>query len=73
MRIKVDENLPREVAEDLRSLGHVADTVEEEGLSGAAVGRRAVLTFVRGHLKAVTEHPIEGRITVVSERGIRIR
>lgn len=36
MRIKLDENLPNELAEDLKRLGHDTDTVLEEGLRGAA-------------------------------------
>jgi hypothetical protein len=32
MRIKLDENLPAELAEDLRHLGHLVDTVTDEGL-----------------------------------------
>ena len=36
MRIKLDENLPAEVADDLRRLGHVVDTVADEGLEGQA-------------------------------------
>lgn len=35
MKFKVDENLPEEVAEALVDLGHDADTVHGEGLSGA--------------------------------------
>ena len=116
MRFKVDENLPAEVAESLRASGHVADTVEDEGLRGApdekvvaasaadgrvlftldkgianrlrypsathrgvvlfrpkSVGRGAVLVFVREHLEVLTSLPIENRITVVTENGIRIR
>src|SRR5712691_4918538 len=34
MRVKLDENLPAELAEDLRRLGHVVDTVADEGLQG---------------------------------------
>lgn len=41
MRFKVDENLPAEVAALLRSAGHDADTVGEEGMSGAADDRVA--------------------------------
>jgi predicted nuclease of predicted toxin-antitoxin system len=36
MRIKLDENLPAELADDLRSLGHLVDTVVDEGLAGNA-------------------------------------
>lgn len=34
MKFKVDENLAFEIAELLRDMGHEADTVTEEGLSG---------------------------------------
>ena len=36
MKFKLDENLPVELATDLRALGHDADTVADEGLRGAA-------------------------------------
>jgi len=35
MRFKLDENLPRELGDDLVRLGHEADTVHSEGLVGA--------------------------------------
>ncbi len=35
MNFKIDENLPTELADDLRKLGHDADTVLGEGLRGA--------------------------------------
>ena len=35
MNFKLDENLPAEVAADLRALGHGAETVCDEGLSGS--------------------------------------
>ena len=35
MKFKIEENLPLEVAADLRNLGHDADTVLDEGLRGA--------------------------------------
>lgn len=35
MKFKIDENLPTEVAQALRDAGYEADTVEDEGLSGA--------------------------------------
>jgi predicted nuclease of predicted toxin-antitoxin system len=35
MRFKIDENLPAEMGATLRDLGHLADTVAEEGLSGS--------------------------------------
>lgn len=34
MRIKLDENIPASLAEWLRNVGHDADTVPQEGLSG---------------------------------------
>ncbi|MFN7937448.1 MAG: DUF5615 family PIN-like protein [Bryobacteraceae bacterium] len=44
MRIKLDENLPLELANDLKRLGHDTDTVASEGLTGAdddVVGKEA--------------------------------
>jgi predicted nuclease of predicted toxin-antitoxin system len=35
VKLKLDENLPAELATDLRALGHDADTVIDEGLGGA--------------------------------------
>lgn len=34
MKIKLDENMPTELVDFLRGLGHDADTVESEGLKG---------------------------------------
>ncbi len=34
MKFKIDENLPGEIADDLRAAGHDADTVVDEGLTG---------------------------------------
>ena len=34
MRIKLDENLPADLVEDLAALGHDVDTVPSEGLAG---------------------------------------
>lgn len=36
MKFKLDENLPVELASDLRTLGYDVDTVHDEGLRGAA-------------------------------------
>ncbi len=36
MKIKLDENLPQELAGLLRQLGHEADSVADEGLTGRA-------------------------------------
>lgn len=52
MRFKLDENLPRAAAEQLRDLAHDADTVVDEGIAGTED-----LTV----LKAATS---EGRIVV---------
>ena len=35
MRIKLDENLPAELVDDLRALGHDTDSIVSEGLAGA--------------------------------------
>jgi len=36
VRIKLDENMPRALVEDLQILGHDIDTVPDEGLGGRA-------------------------------------
>ena len=47
MQIKLDENLPAELVDDLTALGHDVDSVESEGLAGqpdlivAAAGNRS--------------------------------
>lgn len=41
MRFKVDENLPVDVALELRRNGHDAHTVDDEGMGGAADHRLA--------------------------------
>jgi predicted nuclease of predicted toxin-antitoxin system len=57
VKLKLDENLPVEIADDLRLAGHDVHTVFDEGLSGAddtvlmaAVQResRAILTLDKG-------------------------
>ena len=84
MTFKVDENLPVELAEDLRGLGHGSDTVVSEGLCGApdpvvvlfrpdSAGRRAVLSFVRARLSELFEMPLAGRLTIVGASRIRVR
>ncbi len=35
MKFKMDENLPTELVDDLRVAGHEAETVSDEGLTGA--------------------------------------
>jgi Domain of unknown function (DUF5615) len=35
MKLKLDENLPVELLEELRGAGHDVDTVQEEGIVGA--------------------------------------
>ncbi|MBY0279024.1 DUF5615 family PIN-like protein [Candidatus Binatia bacterium] len=64
MRLKLDENLPAEAADDLRDHGHDVDTVVQEGLAGrsdkvvlgaARRERRTLITLdkgVRGSLAA---------------------
>ncbi len=42
MKVKIDENLPAEIAEDLRALGHDATTVVEQGMAGTDDARLMV-------------------------------
>jgi predicted nuclease of predicted toxin-antitoxin system len=57
VKFKIDENLPFELAEELRAIGYDADTVSEERLSGAPdakiiaaaqEGGRVLLTMDKG-------------------------
>jgi predicted nuclease of predicted toxin-antitoxin system len=50
VRLKLDENRPAELADDLAALGHDVDSVHGEGLAGApdtrvAAASRAVTAF----------------------------
>ncbi|MGD0569856.1 MAG: DUF5615 family PIN-like protein [Candidatus Sulfotelmatobacter sp.] len=58
MRFKLDENLPRELADDLVRLGHNTDTVHGEGLTGAE--DTAVVHAARS----------SGRILMTLDKGI---
>lgn len=116
MKVKLDENLPAELAGDLRDAGHDAETVVQEGLAGhpdgdilarttterrvlltmdkgiadvrvypadryagivlyrpASSGRAAAMELVRTTLKTVLSEDLQGRLLVVSERGVRTR
>ena len=57
MKFKIDENLPGEIATDLRAAGHDADTVRDQGMAGSPdstimarvqVEGRAFLTMDKG-------------------------
>ncbi|HEV1284249.1 MAG TPA: DUF5615 family PIN-like protein [Bryobacteraceae bacterium] len=58
MKFKVDENLPIELGDELRSLGHSGDTVADEGLTG--VGDPAVVAAAHA----------EQRIVLTLDKGI---
>jgi len=58
MRFKLDENLPAELASDLATAGHEAETVVTEGLTGSADSD--LLEVVRR----------EGRISLTLDKGI---
>lgn len=58
MKFKVDENLPAEIAELVRTRGHEADTVTDEGLTGAS--DPVILERVR----------LEGRVLFTMDKGI---
>ncbi|MEE9211311.1 MAG: DUF5615 family PIN-like protein [Phycisphaeraceae bacterium] len=57
MKFKLDENIPVEIADDLRAAGHEVDTVPDQGLAGTeyplllervAADRRVLLTMDKG-------------------------
>ena len=65
MKFKIDENLPVEVADEIRGRGDEADTVFDERLSGcpdaevlaaAAKGKSVLLTMDKG-IADVRRHP----------------
>jgi predicted nuclease of predicted toxin-antitoxin system len=58
MRFKIDENLPGELVADLRQSGHEADTISDQGMSGAADA--AILSRVQ----------IEQRVFLTLDKGI---
>src|SRR5207244_5150036 len=73
MRFKLDENLPRELADDLRRLGHDPDSIVEEGLSGAKdrtvlqaarTAGRVLLTLDKG-IASLLQHPVHEHAGVV--------
>ena len=45
MRFKLDENLPVEIRDDLRAMGHDAELVSDEGLTGSP--DEVLLEYVR--------------------------
>lgn len=58
MKFKVDENLPAEVADDLRAAGHDAMTVVDQGMAGTS--DNAMLVRVAG----------EERVLLTMDKGI---
>ena len=73
MKVKLDENLPAELLDDLRAAGHEADTVRDEALTGApdAVVRgrvrddRQVLLTVDKGIADVRAYPPEHHSGIV--------
>jgi|ERR1700722_10574035 Domain of unknown function (DUF5615) len=73
MKFKVDENLPREVADDLVRLGHDTDTINDEGLVGAddmtvveaaRASERILLTLDKG-VASLLRYPVSEHAGVV--------
>jgi predicted nuclease of predicted toxin-antitoxin system len=73
MRFKLDENLPRELADDLRRLGHDSDSIVEEGLSrakdrtvlqAARTAGRVLLTLDK-RIASLLQHPVHEHAGVV--------
>lgn len=79
MKFKIDENLPAELAVDLRKLGHVADTVPDEGLTGVldpilievtSQQNRILLTLDKG-IANLEQYPAEQHAGIVLFRPVR--
>ncbi len=58
MKFKIDENLPSELAADLRAGSHEAETVADEGLAGAPD------STIMARVQA------EGRVLLTMDKGI---
>ncbi len=84
MRFKVDQNLPVEIADALRSAGHDADTGfgdirsypprDYQGLvvlRPASQDKRAVLRLFAAVIPLLQREPIIGRLWIVEEHRIR--
>lgn len=79
MKFKIDENLPGELAADLRNSGHEADTVFDEGLVGtkdpALIGvvaseNRILITLDKG-IANLQQYPAEKHAGIVLLRPAR--
>lgn len=79
MRFKIDENLPVELADLLRSSGHEADTVGDEQMSGVGDSalaalcqseRRSLITLDRGFadIRAYPPAEYDGIVVLRPER-----
>jgi predicted nuclease of predicted toxin-antitoxin system len=79
VKFKTDENLPGELAADLRELGHQADTVFDEGLVGAkdpalmavAVSEHRILFTLDKGIANLQRYPAEQHSGVVLFRPAR--
>jgi len=79
VKFKIDENLPGELVADLRELGHDAETVFDEQLSGAkdpvlmkvvAAEKRILFTLDKG-VANLKQYPIDNHAGVVLFRPAR--
>lgn len=79
MKFKIDENLPSELQDDIRALGHEADTVFDEALAGAkdavllaaaSSQKRILLTLDKG-VANLQRYPAEQHGGVILFRPVR--
>ncbi len=79
MKFKIDENLPGDLVADLRELGHDAETVFDEQLSGAkdpilmeavTAEKRILFTLDKG-IANLKRYPVEEHAGVVLFRPVR--
>jgi predicted nuclease of predicted toxin-antitoxin system len=80
VKFKLDENLPIELASDLRALEHNVDTVHDEGLRGAPdqavveaalTANRVLFTLDKG-IANLPRYPMHGHAGVVLFRPNRL-
>ena len=72
IRIKVDENLPIEVARKFNAAGHDALSVLDQKMGGAS-DKAYVLNMVERVVEALGGEEINGRLWIVDESRVRIR
>jgi len=80
MRLKLDENMPRPLAETLRGAGHDVHTVADEHLLGKPdvlrprdANQAMIMTLALRALALATDIDMKNRVAIFEDERIRIR